>query len=98
MSEIEEEGIRRTVRVNTRLQPEVKSRLDAIAQEMGMPASTLAAVAICEYVQKKTLERQMLTTVHGALTGAVREIFSGLDLNGDQVASFVKALGASQEG
>ena len=98
MIENEDDTTRRTVRVNTRLQPEVKARLDAIAADLGMPASTLAALAICEYVSKKNLERQAFTSMASAAGGAIAQAIAEIDIDRDGLASFVKTLEASQEG
>lgn len=98
MTDYEQDSTRRTVRVNTRLQPEVKARLDSISADLGMPASTLAAIAICEYVSKKNLEKQAFMGIASAAESAISGMIQGLELDGLKVASFVKALEASQEG
>lgn len=98
MIEIEDDSTRRTVRVNTRLQPEVKARLDAIAADLGMPASTIAAFAISEYVQRKIVEKQALAGVFNAIPEMIQSVISGIELDDAKLASFVKALGHSREG
>ena len=54
---------KRTQRLNVRLNSDLVSRLDEIAEQMGLPASTLGALAIGEYVMKhrKNDELALLT-------------------------------------
>lgn len=64
-----EEGLR-AQRVNVRLSPGMFDRLSAVADGMGMTTSTVAAVAIAEYVQAK--EQRHAMAIEGAKMGAER--------------------------
>lgn len=49
---------KRTDSIRVRLSPEMMKRLERIASELGMPISTMAALAVGEYVIEK--ERTIL--------------------------------------
>lgn len=77
---------KRTVRLNVRLNGDMMERLELVAADIGVPASTLGAVAIGEYVQKKFNEKQLIAGAGNNLKEFM-ESFGRMLIESDGVAS-----------
>lgn len=70
----------RTVRVALRIHDDMYQKLCKVSAHMGIPASTIGAIALAEYVNKKLGEAEYLTTLaqKNAEVGkdGLKEIFS----------------------
>lgn len=82
---------KRTVRLNVRLQPELKDKLDQVADSMGLPASTLGAVAIGEYVRTKMLQNQVFADSSNAIGQAISGAMEILGKSDDEQLDLLEA-------
>jgi len=76
----------RDVRVNVRLKSDVVDYLRSLADEMGLPISTLAAIAIGEYVRKRRAEVEYLRDSISATAHSVSSSFDSLMSDSDRLA------------
>lgn len=78
----EKEFVRRTGDVRIKLAPEMRERLDSIAQSYGFPLATMAAVAVAEWVNTKEQnsknQQMMLMDVGRQLGGQLGQVLSTL--------------------
>ena len=88
---------KRTIRLNVRLQPEMKEKLDSIADSMGVPSSTLGAVAIGEYVRQKVLQNQVLTDATVSLTQAINHMAESM-ISAEQQLDLLNDSEAEKQG
>ena len=87
----------RIARLNVRLSPEMFSRLQVVADEMGMSPSTVAAVAVGEYVNAKARLAVQLEKTVQASAAEVGKMFESLMANPAALSQIVAAV-ASAEG
>ena len=83
----EKDFVRRTGDVRIKLAPEMRERLDVIAQAYGFPLATMAAVAVAEWVNSK---EQNVKNQEMMMMDVGRQV-------GGQMAGLLKALGDSPE-
>lgn len=57
----------RVVRVNIRLNPRIKDRLDSYAAHMGMPTTTVAAFAIAQFLDGEARKNRMTQDIAGVV-------------------------------
>lgn len=78
----DKEFVRRTGDVRIKLAPEMRERLDVIAQAYGFPLATMAAVAVAEWVNSKEQnsknQRMMLMDVGRQLGGQLGQMMDTL--------------------
>lgn len=82
---------RRTVRLNVRLNADSMARLDELSERLGVPASTIGAVAIGEYVSKKMLEKEAFIAAVNAAEGAVKQM-TDMFMNPEKLQSLVASF------
>lgn len=75
----------RDVRVNVRLKSDVVDYLRSLADEMGLPISTLAAIAIGEYVRKRRAEVEYLRDSISSTARSVSSAFDSLMSDSDRL-------------
>lgn len=69
----------RTKRVQIRISDEMYSRLSVVADQMGMALSTIASVALSEYVMKKEAEMKVMNDSHQALKEYLGDLSSTIE-------------------
>ena len=69
----------RTKRVQIRISDEMHARLAAVSDQMGMALSTIASVALSEYVMKKEAEMKVMNDSHLALKEYLGDLGSTID-------------------
>ena len=71
---------KRTSRLNVRLEEAMMDKLSELGKEMSLAPSTLAAVAIVEYVNikffQKRLQQQMVEASAGSVENQLKAVFS----------------------
>ena len=83
MAYMADEEKKRTIRVNVRLNPETMAKLEVVSNDLGVPASTVGAVAIGEYINRKFAEKQIHASASNAAAETVR-------LMSDRVLDFLQ--------
>lgn len=68
----------RTRRFNVRLSDDLANRLDEWAEQMGLAPSTLAAVAIAEYLNTKDMQRKNMRTQNALISKQMSGAFEEL--------------------
>lgn len=71
---------KRTERINLRIQTSMMEKLNVVAADMGMPASTIATYALGEYVNKyfstKKMQTDIVTSVENQVSGMFTSMMS----------------------
>lgn len=92
---MEKDFVRRTGDVRVKLAPEMRARLDGIAQSYGFPLATMAAVAIAEWVNTKEQsgknQRMMLMDLARQMGGQMGELLQAV-ADSPEVADVSDAL------
>lgn len=87
--------IDRDARLNLRISSDVYARLERLGEQMGIPAATLGAVAIGEYVNKLEVNQNLMKSVATGLVDSFATLIEGqLNDEGAQ-ARLASALAAS---
>lgn len=73
-----EENNERTIRVAIRLQDEMYEKLRKVAGYMGMSPSTIAAVAVAEYCNKKIGEAEYLSVLANKTVEGQKQSFEAM--------------------
>ncbi len=78
----EKDFVRRTGDVRIKLAPEMRERLDVIAQAYGFPLATMAAVAVAEWVNSKEQniknQKMMVMDVGRQVSGQMADLLNAL--------------------
>lgn len=88
--------VQRVTRLNVRLSDEMSGRLDRLAETMGIPASTLAAVAVAEYVNNKTAQRDLMHLVAEKQAERAGEMLEKLFADPATLAAMASAVEAGE--
>lgn len=87
----------RTTRLNIRLSDNMVDRLQVIAENMGIPPSTLAALAVSEYVTGKERQVQQIEAIANASASVAESAIEQL-MTPENVALMASAMSEGDEG
>lgn len=74
-------NVDRTVRLNVRLNEDMYSKLSRVAEYMGVPASTLGAIAVAEYVNQRIAQIESLKAMNEKGEAKMNEMLQGMATN-----------------
>jgi predicted DNA-binding protein len=69
----------RVERINLRVTEDMRDRLELLSKRMGMPTSTIAVLAIAEYLDAKNRQKEQMEMVSAAIADEFSAVFSDPD-------------------
>jgi len=68
----------RDARLNIRVSQDVLDRMHALASKMGIPAATLGAVAISEYLTRNEMQERQIMAIAASMSQGMNDLLKGM--------------------
>jgi predicted transcriptional regulator len=86
----------RTTRLNVRLSSEMMEKVDQVAKRMGLAGATIGAVAIAEYINKKSVETELMELIAEKTAAKGFELAEQIFADPERLALMANAVESSE--
>jgi predicted transcriptional regulator len=86
----------RTTRLNVRLSSEMMEKVDQVAKRMGLAGATIGAIAIAEYINKKSAETELMELVADRTATKGAQLLEQIFADPERLAIMANVVEASE--